>query len=120
PSILETSSWLSGFIAASFCMGAVVAPGAGLAGLLGEVDIWAEAAPVMSASAATVAIGSLRMERLQCSYQLSCERAAFAPGSAAPRARGDSPATPLYILLRHIYELLHSSMIAQYSFFQIP
>src|SRR5207248_3512709 len=61
PSIFETSSWVRGLIAVSLCIGAVVAPGAGRAGLFGEVDVWAEAAPVIRASAAT-AIGSLRME----------------------------------------------------------
>src|SRR3954451_12826923 len=98
-------------------MGAVVvAPGAGLAGLLGEVDIWAEAAPVMSASAATVAIGSLRMERLQCSSQLSCERAAFEASSVC-RCRW---AVPRRVPLTYCYVMFTNCYIVQYCFFQIP
>jgi hypothetical protein len=67
-----------------------VAPGAGLAGLLGEVEFWAAATPDISASAATAAIGSLRMEGLQSSSQLSCQRAAFERGSTNSPMRGGS------------------------------
>src|SRR5437868_12032295 len=99
-------------------MGAVVAPGAGLAGLLGEVDIWAEAAPVMSASAATVAIGSLRMERLQCSSQLSCERAAFEPGSVCPLfAWAGTPACASHIVT---LRLLIVTLINDHSVLLLP
>src|SRR6266446_7211990 len=79
------SSWANGLIARVFCAGAVVAPGAGLAGVLGVVDIWAEATPVISASAATAAIGIVRMGRLQRSCQLSCEHAAGKRGSPEHR-----------------------------------
>src|SRR5580704_14639394 len=80
--MLETSSWVSGLIAGVFCggTGAVVAPGAGRAGTFGVVDVWAEATPVISASAAT-AIGIVRMGRLQRSCQLFCEHALGERGS---------------------------------------
>src|ERR1043166_5104087 len=99
--MLEMSSWVSGLIVGAGLAGAVVvAPGDGDMGRDGEDGVvWANAAPLSSAKAAT-AIGMVRITGLQFPYKLTCQH-------------GPSMAVPMSLTLGATWEPLSTARVGR-------